>query len=134
MSLEPVAGWRAPWRLPYADRVLYPPELQPTFAAMPYGGRLAFRSDTTVLAGRVVPVDLDALVSADDPLHDRVRALLRPWLTASSAVDLYCDGESAGSADLLGRDGFRFDGLPPAPSGWSCGSPSSPPSACATWS
>ena len=92
-----------------------PPELQPTFAAMPYGGRLALRSDTTVFAGRVVPVDLDTLVRADDPLHDRVRALLGPWLAESSAVDLYCDGELAGSAGLVGCDRFCFDALPPGP-------------------
>ena len=110
VSFESGAGWRAPWRLPYADRVLYPPGLQP---AMPYGGRLTLRSDTTVFAGRVVPVDLDALAPADHPARDVLHRLLGPCLAEASAIDLYGDGALVGSAALAGRDAFRFDGLAP---------------------
>jgi hypothetical protein len=115
VSFEPGAGWRAPWRLPYADRGLYPPEVQPALAAMPYGGRLTLRSDTAVLAGRVVPVDLDGLAPPEYPLRDAVRRLMGSCLAEASAVDLCCDGALVGSASLAGRDGFRFDGLPPGP-------------------
>ena len=115
VSWEPGAGWRAPWRLPYTDRVLYPPGLQPAQAAMPYGGRLTLHSDTTVFAGRVEPVDLDALAPADHPSRDVLRRLLGPCLTEASAIDLYSDGALVGSAALAGRDGFRFDGLAPGP-------------------
>jgi hypothetical protein len=115
VSLEPGAGWRAPWRLPHTDRVLYPDEVQPALAAMPYGGRLVLRSDTAVLAGRLVPVDLDAVAPPDYVLRDRLRRLVEPCLAAASTVDLCCDGEWVGSMTLAGRDGFRFDGLPPGP-------------------
>jgi hypothetical protein len=107
VSLAPGDGWRAPWRLPHADRVLYPLDLQRTWVHMPYGGRLAFSSDTTLLAGRVVPFDLDTLTT------DAARRILGPCLDEASTVDLFCDGELAGSAVLAGRDAFRFDGLPP---------------------
>ena len=56
---------------------------------MPAGVRISFRSDTETVAGSVVAA------------------------VESSPIDLYCDGKVHGSAALEGRDGFRFDGLPP---------------------
>jgi hypothetical protein len=80
---------------------------------MPYGSRLTLNSDSTVLGGRVVPVDLDGLAPTDYPLRDVLRHLMASCLEEASTVDLYCDGALVGSAALAGRDGFRFDGLPP---------------------
>ena len=88
ISFHDTDKWRMPWRIPYEDRSLFPPDALRERAAMPAGVRISFRSDTETLAGSVVPA------------------------AESSAIDLYCDGEFHGSAALEGRDGFRFDGLP----------------------
>jgi hypothetical protein len=53
VSLERGDGWVQPWRLPHADRLLFAMEHMQDTAALPYGGRIAFRSDTADLAGRV---------------------------------------------------------------------------------
>ena len=79
---------------------------------MAYGGRLTLYSDSTVLAGRVVPVDIDGLAPTDYPLRDTLRRLLASCLAEASTIDLCCDGALVGSAALAGRDGFHFDGLP----------------------
>jgi len=55
---------------------------------MPAGVRIAFRSDTTLVAGEIVPYP------------------------EMAGIDICCDGELLGSAELDGRDRFRFDGLP----------------------
>jgi hypothetical protein len=44
-----------PWRIPYPERALFPPAALQERAAMPAGVRIAFRSDTTLVAGEVVP-------------------------------------------------------------------------------
>ncbi len=88
-SLERGPGWVAPWRVPYHQRALFYPERLQERLAMPAGARIAFLSDTTVVAGEVV---------APDP--------------ESSPIDLCCDGVFVGSQPLAGREGFRFDGLP----------------------
>ena len=88
ISFRDTGEWRMPWRIPYEDRSLFPPDALRERAAMPAGVRLSFRSDTETVAGAVVPA------------------------VESSPIDLYCDGKFHGSAALEGRDGFRFDGLP----------------------
>lgn len=89
VSLQRTAEWTMPWRLPYDERGLFPPDLLLERAAMPAGVRLAFRSDTASVAGSIVPQ------------------------AEITQIDLCCDGEFIGSAELAGRDSFRFDGLPP---------------------
>lgn len=86
VSVEQGDGWVMPWRIPHADRMLYNDQLL-IRAAMPSGVRLAFRSDTTHVAGAFVP--------APD----------------MAPIDICCDGEFVGSCPLEGQQSFRFDGL-----------------------
>jgi len=88
VSVEQGAGWVMPWRIPHADKALYNGELL-IRAAMPSGVRLAFRSDTTYVAGEF----------AASP--------------EMAPLDICCDGEFVGSCPLEGQQSFRFDGLSP---------------------
>ncbi len=88
VSLNRTDEWVAPWRMPYEDRGLFPPEALQERAAMPAGVRIAFRSDTCAVAGRIEP----------DP--------------GPALLDLLCDGQLQGSVSLDGKDGFRFEHLP----------------------
>ena len=92
ISFNRTAEWTMPWRLPYDDLSLFPPDALRDRAAMPAGVRISFHSDTELVAGSVQP-----WVGDPDP---------------GSPIDLYCDGKFFGSAPLDGRDGFRFDDLP----------------------
>ncbi len=87
LSLESGDGWAMPWRIPHSQAALFYPGLVER-AAMPAGVRIAFRSDTTSLAGQIVP------------------------FPEMPPIDLYCDGVFLGSAELDGRSDFRFVGLP----------------------
>jgi len=89
ISLQRADGWVMPWRIPYEDRALFPPLALQERAATSAGVRIAFRSDTSIVAGCIEP-------EAD-----------------ISNLDLYCDGLMHGSVALSGRDGFRFEELPP---------------------
>ena len=88
ISFNDTDQWRMPWRIPFDERLLFPPDALRDRAAMPAGVRISCHSDTQVLAGSVEPA------------------------VESSAIDLYCDGEFQGSAPLEGQSSFRFDGLP----------------------
>lgn len=88
-SLERGEDWIAPWRIPYQERALYYPDRLQERLAMPAGARIAFYSDTTLVAGQV---------SQPDP--------------ESSPIDLCCDGRLIGSQPLAGRESFAFDDLP----------------------
>jgi lysophospholipase L1-like esterase len=88
ISLQSGDDWVAPWRLPYQERALFPPERLRERAQMPAGVRIAFHSDTTLLAGEL---------AEPDPEFSR--------------IDLCCDGTLVGSQELAGRDAFRFDDL-----------------------
>jgi hypothetical protein len=76
-----------PWRVFFEERPLLFDVLQDR-AAMPAGVRLAFTSDTSFVAGEVVPQE------------------------EASPIDLVVNGEVVGSQPLTGRESFRFDGLP----------------------
>ena len=89
ISLHRAAEWTQPWRLPFDDLALFPPDALRERAAMPAGVRISFRSDTTTLAGRIAPADAE-----------------------SSPIDLLCDGQLHASAEIGGRDSFEFRGLP----------------------
>lgn len=89
VSLHRTDAWVQPWRLPYATRELFPPDLLCERAAMPAGVRLAFRSDTTRLIGIIEP------------------------RTDLSPIDLCCDGAFIGSVALAGEERFAFAELPP---------------------
>jgi len=88
ISLQRTDEWVMPWRIPYAERALFPPDALRERASMPAGVRIAFRSDTTWLRGAVVP------------------------FPEASNLDLCCDGQLIGSASLDNQDRFAFDGLP----------------------
>jgi len=87
VSVERTDEWAMPWRVPHEQRGLFPAPLLER-ASMSSGVRLAFRSDTTRVAGRIEPQ------------------------AGMSAIDLCCDGELVGSAPLAEKDGFEFDPLP----------------------
>ena len=89
ISLQHADGWVMPWRIPYEDRALFPPLALQERAAMPAGVRIAFYSDTSTLAGSIEPE------------------------TDISPLDLLCDGRLHETVALAGRDGFRFENLPP---------------------
>ncbi|MBT3268156.1 GDSL family lipase [Candidatus Poribacteria bacterium] len=89
VSLEVGDGWVQPWRIPHEERALYPPDALRERAAMAAGVRLAFRTTSASITGRLaIPGD-------------------------ASAVDIAVDGELRGSAPLPGAPSFTFDGLPP---------------------
>jgi hypothetical protein len=89
VSLHRADDWVMPWRIPYEERGLFPPQALRDRAAMPAGVRIAFHSDTREIAGRVVP----------NP--------------SGGVLDLLCDGSLQASAPLSGQEQFRFEGLPP---------------------
>jgi len=87
VSLERTASYTRPWRIPFAERTLFPPELLVP-AATQAGVRLAFVSETRRLAGRVLPGG------------------------GSQKIDLCINGEVVGTADLGGQESFAFHDLP----------------------
>jgi lysophospholipase L1-like esterase len=89
VSLQRTDDWTAPWRLRYEEHLLFHPERLRERLSMPAGARIAFHSDTTIIAGQLA-----------DPHAE------------SSPIDLCCDGEFVASVPLAGRDSFRFEGLP----------------------
>jgi len=88
-SLERGEDWIAPWRVPYHERALYYPDRLQERLAMPAGARIAFYSDTTLVAGQLARPDPE-----------------------SSPIDLCCDGRLVDSQPLASREGFCFDSLP----------------------
>lgn len=88
ISFNDTNDWRMPWRIPFDQISLYPPDALRERAAMPAGVRISCHSDTNFLAGYMEP--------EEEP----------------GSVDLYCDGEMQGSVELSGQTGFRFEGLP----------------------
>jgi lysophospholipase L1-like esterase len=88
ISLEHTADGTRPWRLPYHDRGLFPPDALRQRAATAAGVRIAFRSDTSSVSGSV-------------RVGDDI-----------SAIDLCIGGRLVGSQPLSGMTGFQFDGLP----------------------
>jgi hypothetical protein len=89
ISLRREADWVQPWRLPYEQRGLFPPDMLRERAAMPAGVRIRFRSDATVVAGEVEP-----------------QPEMKP-------LEICCDDVLVGSLEMAGRGSFRFEGLPP---------------------
>lgn len=89
VSLEVTQEWVQPWRIPYAQKELFPPAGLIERAAMSAGVRILFQSNTTVVSGRVVPFA--------DPMP----------------LELVCDGKLVGSVKMDGEEEFRFEGLPP---------------------
>ena len=88
ISLEATDEWVMPWRLPFDELALFDAGMLLQKASWPAGVRIAFRSDTTTVAGRIVP-DAGML-----------------------SLDLSCDGVQVGSLPMKGKEEFRFDGLP----------------------
>ena len=89
ISLQRTDGWVMPWRIPYEDRELFPPDALRERSAMPAGVRIAFHSDTATVAGQIEPYP------------------------ETSLLDLYCDGRFHGSVELAGQASFAFQDLPP---------------------
>ena len=88
VSLQRSDGWVMPWRIPFEERGLFPPLALQERAAKAAGVRIAFRSDTIAVVGRIVAQAEEAL------------------------IDLYCDGAMQGSVSVAAADRFSFDGLP----------------------
>ena len=55
ISLQRADAWVMPWRIPYNNRALFPPDALQERATMPAGVRLSFYSDTQIVAGYVDP-------------------------------------------------------------------------------
>lgn len=92
ISFHDTKEWRMPWRLPYDEISLFPPDALRERAAMPAGVRISCRTDSDFIAGHIEP-----FIDAEEDC---------------SSVDLYCDGEYFGSVQLSGLKSFRFDDLP----------------------
>ncbi|MEZ4868893.1 MAG: SGNH/GDSL hydrolase family protein [Caldilineaceae bacterium] len=88
ISLQESDAWTMPWRLPYAQRDLFPPVELQARTAMAAGVRLTFVSNTRTVTGAIEPF---------------------PEL---SPIDLCCDGKFIGSVPLDGQDRFYFADLP----------------------
>ena len=88
ISFEQTDLWTMPWRIPFDDRALYPPDALRERASMPAGVRISFRSDTQTVTGYVEP--------NGEP----------------GGIDLYCDGEFQGACDLADQSRFQFQTLP----------------------
>lgn len=88
ISLETTGEWTMPWRIPYREQALFPPEALIERAAMPAGVRIAFQSNTTSVTGQIVPT---------------------PEI---GSIDLCCDGSLIQTIELPDKAEFRFDGLP----------------------
>ena len=89
ISCHSTEEWTQPWRLPYDDLALFPPDALRERAAMAAGVRISFHSNTTSLSGRIERADEEA-----------------------SPIDLLCDGRLHASLALAGRDSFEFRDLP----------------------
>ena len=88
ISFNDTKNWRMPWRIPYEQLALFPPDALRERAAMPAGVRISCYSDTEFIEGLVEPSE------------------------EASSIDLYCDGEFSGSVEYAGQNSFRFDSLP----------------------
>jgi len=86
VSLERTSEWVMPWRVNHVERRLFHETLAAR-ASMPAGVRIAFRSNTTIVAGEVVGEK------------------------EASPIDLCINGSPHASQSLVEKDNFRFDGL-----------------------
>ncbi len=87
VSLEKARAYTRPWRIPFAEKTLFPDALLET-AATQAGVRLTFISETRRIGGRIV---------AKKP---------------NQKLDLCIDGAFYGSVDLDGQESFVFADLP----------------------
>lgn len=89
IAVQHEPDWSMPWRLPFRDLDLYPPEALHTAAARASGVRLAFATDAPSVAFITAPLE------------------------ASEVYDLYADGKPAGSLAVdAGCTRLAFDRLP----------------------
>ena len=93
ISFEDSTDWRMPWRIPYEQLSLFPPDALRERAAMPAGVRISFRTDTDFIIGHI------------DPITDSEEDC--------SSIDLYCNGEYRGSVQLSGSSPSDSTGFPP---------------------
>jgi hypothetical protein len=89
ISLEVTDSGVVPWRLPFEELGLYPPEALQERAVMPAGVRVSFQTDTASLIASMT-------VESDDPQF----------------VDVYCDGEFFVSLSANGKHEHSVSGLP----------------------
>ncbi len=90
ISLQKATDWVMPWRTPHPEHLLFPEPLLER-SAMPAGVRISFKSDTTRIAGSIVPQ------------HE------------SGTLDLCCDSEFIAGYELAGKERFVFENLPAKP-------------------
>ena len=86
VSVEHQPGWSMPWRIDHTQRALFAQPLVER-AAMPAGVRIAFRTDSTWVAGTY------------------------STFPEGIAIDLCADGKFVASVPLNGKNTFHFDGL-----------------------
>jgi lysophospholipase L1-like esterase len=101
ISLERGDGYIKPWRIPFEQRLLFGrtsvDDMMLSRAGMPAGVRLSFRSDTTVIEGRIAAIIAN---------HFNVPE------TYAAKLDIVCDGELHSTLDLGAGTSFRIDSLP----------------------
>jgi lysophospholipase L1-like esterase len=101
ISFERGEGWIKPWRIPFEQRLLFgrisPPDMLLSRAAMSAGVRIAFHSDTEMLAAQLEPLASDAFAVEQ---------------AQAARIDVCCDGVLLASIPLLDRTEFAVDDLP----------------------
>jgi len=89
VSVQFEDGWAMPWRIPYRDVKLFPPEGLNGKGAIPAGVRLTFRSGTRSVRLRTIPAE------------------------AEGKLDLYCGRTFQHTVEIHpNASEFAFDGLP----------------------
>jgi len=87
VSLEHTKLYTRPWRIPFAEKVLFH-ELLQVAAATQAGVRLCFQSDTRGISGKILPLE------------------------KARNIDLYIDGNFFATADVTDKSTFAFADLP----------------------
>ena len=88
VSVERTDEWVRPWQIPYDQYELFPPDGIGGKAVMPAGVRITFRSNSTTVAGKITP-------QTEEPYM----------------IDLCIDAELLETINIVGQDGFAFEGL-----------------------
>jgi hypothetical protein len=95
VSFEEGDGWLCPWRIPFAERELFPPEGLQTRAALASGVRVRFATNSTTIGLNTEPLDYAGL-------------------KAEGAFDLVIDGKLVQSLPAVqGETGIVFDPVQP---------------------
>ena len=108
VSLHRTPDWVMPWRIPYVDRLLFPPLEPRERRSMPTGLPPQFESDSTLLTHVANPTGVPIAFRSDT----RTVAGDVELNPSSAPIDVCCDRALLGTAPLSGQAEFRFGQLP----------------------